>query len=125
MTQRLVRVICPKCKTLEVPNIEMLAKLKSVELELDRFEDGKVAVGAGCDYCFDSGYVDRTALYEMLPVDEAIRVRVMERVGASVIKREAIRAGVLRTLRMDGLNKVVAGVTTLDEILRVTQKDEV
>ncbi|MDG2149415.1 MAG: ATPase, T2SS/T4P/T4SS family [Planctomycetota bacterium] len=125
IAQRLVRVICPKCKTAMVPDTEMLAKLKSVDLELDRFEDGKVCVGVGCDYCFDSGYVDRTALYEMLPVNETVRVRVMERAGASVIKREAIQSGNLRTLRMDGLNKVAAGVTTIDEVLRVTQKDEI
>jgi type II secretory ATPase GspE/PulE/Tfp pilus assembly ATPase PilB-like protein len=107
------------------PNNEMLAKLKSVDLELDRFEDGKVTVGVGCDYCFDSGYVDRTALYEMLPINESVRVRVMERAGASIIKREAIQSGNLRTLRMDGLNKVAAGVTTIDEVLRVTQRDEI
>jgi len=51
-------------------------------------------------------------------------VRVMERAGASTIKRESIQRGTLRTLRMDGLNKVLKGVTTLDEVLRVTQKDE-
>ncbi len=125
IAQRLVRVICPKCKTVSEPNAEMLAKLKSVNLELDRFEDRKVAFGAGCDYCFDSGYVDRTALYEMLPVNEQVRLRVMERAGASLIKKEAVQSGNLRTLRMDGLNKVAAGVTTIDEVLRVTQKDDV
>ncbi len=124
VAQRLVRVICPKCKTFEEPDAEMVAQLATVDLVPDQFPDGKVARGAGCDYCFESGYVDRTALYEMLPVDEQVRVRVMERAGASVIKREAIESGNLRTLRMDGLNKVVAGTTTIDEVLRVTQKDE-
>jgi len=126
VAQRLVRVICPKCRTQKKPDDkEMLAQLHSVGLEPDMFPDGKVCFGPGCDYCFESGYVDRTALYEMLPIDEAIRVRIMERAGASTIKREAMKAGNLRTLRMDGLNKVIAGVTTIDEVLRVTQKDEV
>jgi type II secretory ATPase GspE/PulE/Tfp pilus assembly ATPase PilB-like protein len=95
-----------------------------VGLDLDEFEDRKVALGRGCDYCFDSGYVDRTALYEMLPINEDVRIRIMERAGASIIKREAMANGI-RTLRMDGLNKVRAGVTTIDEVLRVTQKDEI
>ena len=125
VAQRLVRVICPKCRELVTPYHELLASLQSVGLSPDEFEDGKIAQGRGCDYCFQSGYVDRTALYEMLPVDEQVRVRVMERAGASVIKREAIERGVLRTLRMDGLNKVRQGLTTIDEVLRVTQKDDI
>jgi type II secretory ATPase GspE/PulE/Tfp pilus assembly ATPase PilB-like protein len=95
-----------------------------VGLELDQFADRKIIQGAGCDYCFDSGYVDRTALYEMLPINEEVRVRIMERAGANIIKKEAIASGNLRTLRRDGLNKVLAGTTTIDEVLRVTQKDE-
>ena len=125
VAQRLVRMICPKCREYVVPDGELLAKLRSVDLDPDQFPDGKVALGKGCDYCFDSGYVDRTAVYEMLPIDEPIRVRVMERAGASVIKREAVQRGTLRTLRMDGLAKVVQGQTTLDEVLRVTTKDEI
>src|SRR5690606_10580614 len=107
IAQRLVRVICPKCKELLDPDAELLAKIRSVDLELDQFPDRKVAEGKGCDYCFGSGYVDRTAIYEMLPITEDIRIRVMERAGASVIKREAVKAGNLRTLRMDALNKVL------------------
>ncbi|GJM20340.1 MAG: type II secretion system protein GspE [Planctomycetota bacterium] len=125
VAQRLVRQICPKCREFIDPDAELLAKIKSVDLELDQFPDLKVAQGRGCDYCFDSGYVDRTAIYEMLPITEGVRIRVMERAGASVIKREAIQSGNLRTLRMDALNKVLSGTTTLDEALRVTQKDEV
>ncbi len=125
IAQRLVRVICPKCREPVVPDRELATRLEAVGLSPDRFPDGRVVIGRGCDFCFSSGYVDRTALYELLPVDEPVRVRVMERTGASVIKREAIERGTLRTLRMDGLNKVLAGVTTLDEVLRVTQKDDV
>ena len=124
VAQRLVRVICPKCKAAAEPDLEGRKKLESVGLSLDEFPGRKVTAGKGCDYCFNSGYVDRTALYEMLPIDEPVRVRVMERSGASTIKHEAIERGTLRTLRRDGLNKVRAGVTTIDEVLRVTQKDE-
>ncbi len=124
VAQRLVRVNCPKCRTPVEPDRELIARIESVGLSVDQFPDRRVILGKGCDYCFGSGYVDRTALYEMLPVDEPVRVRVMERAGSNVIKREAIERGSLRTLRMDGLNKVLAGTTTIDEVLRVTQKDE-
>ncbi len=125
VAQRLVRVNCPKCRGPVDPDRELRAKLDSVGLSLDEFPDKRVIMGRGCDFCFNSGYVDRTAIYEMLPIDEPVRVRIMERAGATVIKREAIERGMLRTLRRDGLNKVRAGVTTIDEVLRVTQKDEV
>ena len=124
VAQRLVRVICPKCRHDIDPDRELITRLESVNLSLDQFSNRRVTVGKGCDFCFGSGYVDRTALYEMLPIDEPVRVRVMERSGASTIKRESIQRGTLRTLRMDGLNKVLHGVTTLDEVLRVTQKDD-
>jgi general secretion pathway protein E len=119
-----VRVVCPKCKAAVEPDLEGLKKLESVGLSLDDFPGRKVTLGKGCDYCFQSGYVDRTALYEMLPIDEPVRVRIMERSGSSTIKREAIERGTLRTLRKDGLAKVRAGITTIDEVLRVTQKDD-
>ena len=125
VAQRLVRVICPKCRELVDPDAELAAKISSAGLELDQFADRKVAVGRGCDYCFESGYVDRTALYEMLPIDESVRVNIMKRVGASDIKKDAMASGALRTLRSDALKKVIAGVTTIDEALRVTTKDEV
>jgi general secretion pathway protein E len=124
VAQRLVRVICSKCRHEIDPDRELIARLETVNLSLDQFPGRRVTVGKGCDFCFGSGYVDRTALYEMLPIDEPVRVRIMERAGASTIKREAIQRGTLRTLRMDGLNKVLKGVTTLEEVLRVTQKDE-
>ncbi|HEX5011918.1 MAG TPA: type II secretion system ATPase GspE [Planctomycetota bacterium] len=124
VAQRLVRVICPKCKAAVEPDLEGRKKIESVGLSLDQFPGQKITLGKGCDYCFQSGYVDRTALYEMLPIDEPVRVRVMERSGSSIIKREAIERGTLRTLRRDGLAKVLAGITTIDEVLRVTQKDD-
>jgi general secretion pathway protein E len=125
VAQRLVRKICPKCQETVAPDVETLAKIKSAGLELDQFPDSKVSFGRGCDYCFESGYVDRTALYEMLPIDEQVRVNIMNRVGASTIKMDAMRAGKLRSLRSDALRKVLKAVTTIDEALRVTTKDEI
>jgi type II secretory ATPase GspE/PulE/Tfp pilus assembly ATPase PilB-like protein len=79
-------------------------------------------VGAGCETCRGTGYFGRTGLYELLMVDDAVRDQIMHRTGASTIKRQAVSSG-MRTLRMDGAEKVKKGQTTVDEILRVTQMD--
>jgi len=125
IAQRLVRLICPKCKKQVAPDKSTVKKLKEAGIAPDAFADGKVWIGEGCDYCFNSGYVDRTAIYEMLPVDDGVKDQIMDRAGASIIKKSAIERGSLNTLRMDGIQKVLRGATTIDEILRVTQLDVV
>jgi len=123
IAQRLVRLICPKCKTQIAPDTPTVKKLAEAGLEPEQFPNGMVWFGEGCDYCFNSGYVDRTAIYEMLPIDDSIKVQIMDRLGASSIKKNAIEQGGLNTLRMDGIAKVLKGATTIDEVLRVTQLD--
>jgi general secretion pathway protein E len=125
IAQRLVRLICPKCKEQVAPDKATVKKLKEAGMAPDAFTEGKVWIGKGCDYCFESGYVDRTAIYEILPIDDVVRDQIMDRIGASPIKKSAIDRGALKTLRMDGLNKVLRGKTTIDEVLRVTQLDVV
>ncbi len=120
IAQRLVRQICPRCKTFVEPDKIMLGKLKALGLVPDIFPEGKVATGAGCEYCFGSGYVDRTAIYEMLEIDDECKNQIMDRATATVIKKSAVERK-MRTLRMDGIQKVLQGVTTADEVLRVTQ----
>jgi len=66
--------------------------------------------------------MNRTGIYEMLPVDEVVRNQIMDRLGASTIKKGSVERG-HRTLRMDGVEKVITGITTIDEVLRVTQMD--
>ena len=75
-----------------------------------------------CDECFHSGYSGRTAIYEFLPIGETLRASVMEGATASQIKREAVQGGMI-TLREDGRQKILTGLTTTDEVLRVTQMD--
>ncbi len=123
IAQRLVRLICPKCKTQIAPDKSTVKKLKEAGIKPEDFPDSKVWTGTGCDYCFNSGYVDRTAIYEMLPIDDSVKDQIMDRVGASSIKKSATERKALRTLRMDGLAKVIRGATTIDEVLRVTQLD--
>jgi general secretion pathway protein E len=83
-----------------------------------------VSVGAGCDRCFQTGYRGRTGIYEMMLIDEQIQDLIYKLQSAGVIKRAALNAG-LNTLRMDGARKVLSGVTTVAEVLRVTQADTV
>ena len=123
IAQRLLRRICPRCRTTVVPDKAMEKKLRACGLVPEVFPEGKVTIGAGCEYCFGSGFVERIAIYEMLEVDDVVKDQVMDRANATGIKKSAIERGKLRTLRMDGIQKVLHGVTTIDEVLRVTQQD--
>ncbi|MEZ6004403.1 MAG: ATPase, T2SS/T4P/T4SS family [Planctomycetota bacterium] len=121
IAQRLVRTICRHCRE-EVPiTDEWKAKLSKVGMDLARM-NGKVSIGRGCEECFHSGYSGRTAIYEILPVDEELRTQIMEGASATEMKRAAVQRGLI-TLREDGRTKIVAGMTTADEVLRVTQLD--
>jgi general secretion pathway protein E len=124
IAQRLVRVICPDCKESYDPSHDDVIELRSLGVEPDRLPDGKLHHGRGCGNCFNSGYVDRTGLYEILPIDDAMKDQIVARSSASSMKRSAIERG-FSTLRMDGASKVVRGLTTVEEVLRVTQMDVV
>ena len=123
IAQRLLRRLCPRCKTTVEPDKAMEKKLRACGLVPEVFPEGKVAIGAGCDFCFGSGFVERIAIYEMLEIDDVVKDQVMDRSNATSIKKSAIERGKLRTLRMDGIQKVLKGITTIDEVLRVTQQD--
>ena len=79
-------------------------------------------VGGGCDRCFQTGYRGRTGVYELMMIDAKIQELIYKRETAGTIKKVALEAG-LQTLRMDGARKVLDGVTTIAEVLRVTQAD--
>ena len=78
--------------------------------------------GSGCDRCKGRGYLGRAAIIEALPVSEAIRRLVVKRASAAVIKNQAVSEG-MKTLRMAGLDKALEGLTTLEEVWRVTAED--
>ena len=86
------------------------------------FPDGKIVIGRGCDECFRSGFAGRTAIYEVMPIDTVVQEQIIHKATASEIKRGALERG-LRTLRMDGVKKLLLGQTTPEEVLRVTQLD--
>ena len=115
--QRLVRRICTNCREEFLPEQEIFERLSM------KAPEGAVFYhGSGCDRCKGRGYLGRVALIEALPVSEAIRRLVIKRASAAVVKNQAMTEG-MRTLRMVGLDKALEGVTTLEEIWRVTGED--
>jgi len=115
--QRLVRRICTNCREEFSPEPEVFERL-SMEPE-----EGVVFYhGSGCDRCKHRGYLGRVALIEALPVTETIRRLIIKRASAAVLKNQAVTEG-MKTLRMAGIDKALEGVTTLEEIWRVTAED--
>ncbi|MFC1676325.1 type II secretion system ATPase GspE [Planctomycetota bacterium] len=119
MAQRLVRRVCSECKAEYEPSEHELRELGLGSL--DNVEQ-KFYVGTGCDRCFQTGYRGRTGVYELMMIDGSIQEMIYKRESAGAIKKLALESG-LQTLRMDGARKVLAGVTTIAEVLRVTQAD--
>ncbi|MDR7419655.1 MAG: type II secretion system ATPase GspE [Armatimonadota bacterium] len=115
LAQRLARAICSRCKVAYTPPVDALGRLGG-DIQLD--QDVVFYRGQGCDYCRGTGYRGRIGIFELLMVSDPIRELIVQRAAANEIKARAIRDG-MRTLRDDGLEKVVSGVSTIDEILRV------
>ncbi len=122
IAQRLVRIICENCKETITPTETDLKKMREVGLSPDMLPRGKFFRGKGCDNCFNTGFVERTGIYEMLPIDDVTRAQIMDRVGSTTIKKKAMERG-YKTLRMDGVEKVINSRTTVDVVLKVTQMD--
>ncbi len=120
LAQRLVRTICRHCKVEQSVDPDYLRRVGFPEQEIGVTRFSK---GAGCEECRDLGYQGRLGIYELMIVSEAVRPLIMNRSPASTIAQRAIEAG-MRTLRTDGWNKVRAGQTTIEEVLRVTQTEE-
>jgi len=120
MAQRLVRTICTHCKTEQKIERDYLIRIgfPADELETARFWHGK-----GCEECRQLGYQGRMGIYELLLLNEGLRPLILNRAPATTIAQKAIEYG-MRTLRTDGWNKVRAGQTTVEEVLRVTQIEE-
>ena len=109
IAQRLVRVLCPHCK---------------VEVKPDRAQLTRTYRARGCDRCQQTGFYGRTAIYELLPLSDPIKDLIMAKASGDSIWRKGIELG-MRTMQQDGWEKVQQGQTTVDEVLRVTQQDEV
>jgi type II secretory ATPase GspE/PulE/Tfp pilus assembly ATPase PilB-like protein len=115
LAQRLVRTVCRNCIESYHPPIEALHRLGVSPKE---GEDVVFYRGRGCDRCKSSGYRGRMALFELMPMTEAVRDLILRGASSAVIRTQAIQDG-MRTLRDDGVLKVLEGATTVDELLRV------
>jgi type II secretory ATPase GspE/PulE/Tfp pilus assembly ATPase PilB-like protein len=119
LAQRLVRTICPDCKEAVGYPVEYLRQIDALVSDDFRFYRG-----AGCDNCRQTGYQGRIAIYEICVVTEGLRRLIIQKAPGSELKQRAIQDGML-TLRQDGMRRVAQGKTTIEEVVRVTQNDEV
>jgi type IV pilus assembly protein PilB len=119
LAQRLARRICQNCAEQTEVNPEILVNIGIPAAEARHV---KVSQGKGCDKCANTGYKGRIALYEVMPMKEELREFVLNGASAAEIKREAIRLGMI-SLRASALKRLKEGVTTIEEVLRVTAAD--
>jgi general secretion pathway protein E len=118
VAQRLVRVLCADCRKTYIPNP---LYLKSIGISPDPFKDHRVYKAAGCENCFHTGYRGRAGIFEIMVLTERLKSLILKTFDSNRIKNEAVQQK-MRTLRQDGMQKVLQGVTTIEEVLRVTQK---
>ncbi len=120
LAQRLVRKICPDCKTPARPDARALQ-----ELEIDPAQARGLTVyhGTGCRRCGNTGYRGRMGIYELFVINEEFKQLIVDKASANILKKTARRSG-MRTLRDDGWTKVRAGMTSIEEVMRVTQVDD-
>ena len=124
VAQRLIRVICPRCKE-EDPTISSKIREEIQQsLKLNSLDDVKVYRGAGCDHCNQTGFYGRNAIYEILTLNDTIRAAILEKPRSDYIKQIAMREGLV-TLRQSAWQAVVSGITTPNEVMHVTARDEV
>jgi len=117
VAQRLVRVLCNACKEPYSPDPE---SLKRLHLEPDMVENAVFYRAKSCDKCFQSGYRGRVGIYEILVLQENLQAMILKTHDSHQLKKEAVASG-MTTLYQDGIQKVLQGVTTIEEVLRVTQ----
>ncbi len=119
ISQRLVRVLCPHCKEPHEPSdLEM----KNLGLKPQDLADAKIHRAVGCNKCNNKGYIGRTLIQELLVVTEELRTLIMQRKDSGAIKKKAIEQG-MKSFRDHGIQKVLQGITTIEELLSNTQED--
>jgi len=119
VAQRLVRTICAECRVEENIPVPALIQLGFSEEEA---QSVKAYKGKGCSVCNGTGYKGRIALYEVMPLREELKEMILEGASADELKKTAVRLG-MKTLRASGLTKIKTGVTTIEEVLKITFGD--
>jgi type IV pilus assembly protein PilB len=120
--QRLCRRVCPKCKTPDKISKETLEKLGIYDL-VEKADNPQIFLGKGCKYCNNTGYFERMAIHEVIMIDDDIRELVVKKASSDQIKDFAIKERGFKTLRDDALSKWLSGMTTLEEVIRVTTQE--
>lgn len=120
LAQRLVRVVCPKCKQKYMPTD---AELAEAGISKELAKNATFARGKGCGYCNRKGYRGRLGIYELMTINSKVRQAIFDRASSVDLRRLAINNG-MRTLYMDGMNKVMNGITTFDEVYRTAKRTE-
>ncbi|MBI9076454.1 MAG: type II secretion system ATPase GspE [Desulfatibacillum sp.] len=118
MAQRLVRVLCPHCKEPHTPDEASMAFLKMTAEDLAQ---GQIYKPMGCSECLQTGYHGRKGIFEIMIMDKDIKSLLLSTSDANVIKAKAVENGMI-TLRQDGVDKVLHGITSIEEVFRVTQQ---
>jgi type IV pilus assembly protein PilB len=118
--QRLVRTICPNCKKTADPSIYTGYKQTQLVKTLEGMVEGKLKIhmGEGCKFCDESGYKGRTGIFEVMGLNEEVRSLILDKSSTEVIQKAATKSG-MTTMKDDGLQKVLSGITTVEEIARV------
>lgn len=120
LAQRLVRILCPHCKQPYTPTD---FELSSLELTRAQVAGANIHRAVGCNECNQKGYLGRTVIQEILMVNDDIRTMIMKRVDGNSIKKKAVQDFGMVTFRTHGIQKVLAGITTIEEVLSNTQLD--
>lgn len=118
LAQRLVRVVCDKCKEVYIADEE---SLDSIGITPEMAAGRNIYRGMGCSSCLNTGYRGRTGIFELMILDDSIKNLILKTSDANAIKRQAIEQGMF-SLRQDGAQKVLDGITTIEEVFRVTQQ---
>lgn len=121
--QRIVRKICSSCKIEYVPPQQILEEMKSVLGNLYPIgpKEIKLYKGQGCELCGGSGYIGRIGIFETLPITDKIASLILQNSDSGTIEKEAVVQGMI-TMKQDGYLKVLQGITSVEEVLRVAQE---
>jgi general secretion pathway protein E len=118
VAQRLIRVLCTDCKEAYTPDE---AALDSLGITRDQLEGTVIYRAKGCENCFHTGYKGRKGIFEMMVLDSGLKSLILKTFDSNQIKNEALNRNMV-TLRQDGIRKVLSGISTIEEVLRVTQR---